>query len=203
MQCGYCWRPGGRPGLAGLVVVASGKRRGDRHGLGRAGRLVDGHRHRHGLRRDGAGPACRTCRRKTCRGPLCLARNHRHLGDLGGDECLCVRFARGWLDDCPGNRPRVRRAGIGLRPDQNRCGPIFRTGLAMRLFQTMIFTDRPREGVRLALTTLASGAILEIYPRGISISPETMVPLVLVHVSQSDVDRARRACEAFEREMMG
>jgi len=71
----------------------------------------------------------------------------------------------------------------------------------MRLFQTMIFTDRPREGVRLALTTLASGAILEIYPRGIS--PETMVPLVLVHVSQSDVDRARRACEAFEREMRG
>jgi hypothetical protein len=68
----------------------------------------------------------------------------------------------------------------------------------MRLFQTMIFADRPREGVRLAL---ASGAILEIYPRGIS--PETMVPLVLVHVSQSDVDRARRACEAFDREMMG
>ncbi len=27
----------------------------------------------------------------------------------------------------------------------------------MRLFQTMIFTDRSREGVRLALTTLASG----------------------------------------------
>jgi hypothetical protein len=73
----------------------------------------------------------------------------------------------------------------------------------MRLFQTMIFTDRPREGVRLALTSLASGAILEIYPRGISVSPETMVPLVLVHVSQSDVDRARRACEAFERELMG
>jgi hypothetical protein len=71
----------------------------------------------------------------------------------------------------------------------------------MRLFQTMIFADRSREGVRLALTTLASGAIMEIYPRGIS--PETMVPLVLVHVSQSDVDRARRACEAFEREMMG
>ena len=49
----------------------------------------------------------------------------------------------------------------------------------MRLFQTMIFADRPREGVRLALTTLASGAILEIYPRGIS--PETMVPLVFVN----------------------
>ena len=78
---------------------------------------------------------------------------------------------------------------------------VFRTGLAMRLFQTMIFADRPRNGVRLALTTFASGAILEIYPRGIS--PETMVPLVLVHVSQSDVDRARRACEAFEREMTG
>jgi len=91
--------------------------------------------------------------------------------------------------------------GIDLCPDQNRGDYVFRTGLAMRLFQTMIFTDRPREGVRLALTTLASGAILEIYPRGIS--PETMVPLVLVHVSQSDVDRARRACEAFEREMRG
>jgi hypothetical protein len=58
----------------------------------------------------------------------------------------------------------------------------------MRLYQTMIFADRSREGVRLALTTLASGAILEIYPRGIS--PETMVPLVLVHVSQSDVDQS-------------
>ena len=49
-----------------------------------------------------------------------------------------------------------------------------RTGLAMRFYETMIFTDWPREGVRLALTAFASGAILEIYPRGIS--PETMVP---------------------------
>jgi hypothetical protein len=40
----------------------------------------------------------------------------------------------------------------------------------------MIFAGRSREGVRLALTTLASGAILEIYPRGIS--TETMVLLV-------------------------
>jgi hypothetical protein len=120
---------------------------------------------------------------------------------IGGDERLCVRLACARLDDFPGNRPRFRHAGIGLRPDQNRGDYVFRTGLAMRLFQTMIFADRPREGVRLALTTLASGAIPEIYPRGIN--PETMVPLVLVHVSQSDVDRARRACEAFEREMMG
>jgi hypothetical protein len=50
----------------------------------------------------------------------------------------------------------------------------------MRLFQTMIFADRPREGVRLELSTVASGAILEIYPRGIG--PETGIPLVLVHV---------------------
>ncbi len=153
------------------------------------------------LRGPGARPACCACHDKASVGPLCLARNHRHLGDLGGDERLCVRLACGGLDDFPGNRPRVRRAGIGLRPDQNRGDYVFRTGFAMRLFQTMIFADRPREGVRLALTTLASGAILEIYPRGIS--PETMVPLVLVHVSQSDVNRARRACEAFEREMIG
>jgi len=93
---------------------------------------------------------------------------------IGRDECL--RLACRGLDEFPGNRPWFRRAGIGLCPDQNRGDPLFRTGLAMRLFQTMIFAGRSREGVRLALTTLASGAILEIYPRGIS--TETMVPLV-------------------------
>ena len=77
---------------------------------------------------------------------------------VAADERLCLRLSRGGLDDFPGNRPWLCRAGIGLRPDQNKGDYVFRTGLAMRLFQTMIFADRPREGVRLALTTLASAA---------------------------------------------
>jgi hypothetical protein len=45
---------------------------------------------------------------------------------LGG-----VRLACGWLADFPNDRPWFRRAGIGLRPDQNRGDHVFRTGLAM------------------------------------------------------------------------
>jgi len=70
MQWPQFWRPGGRAGLVGPVAIASGERHGHRHRVRRAGRLVDGYRYRHGLRRPGTGPACRPSRHKACRGPL-------------------------------------------------------------------------------------------------------------------------------------
>jgi hypothetical protein len=84
------------------------------------GRLAHGHRHRHGLCGLGA-------RHAGCSG--------RHKAAVTamppGDECLCVGLTCGWLADFPDDRPWFRRAGLGLRPDQNRGDHVFRTGLAI------------------------------------------------------------------------
>lgn len=45
------------------------------------------------------------------RWPAMPPSNHR-CDYLGGDECLCVRLACGWLADFPDDRPWFRRAGF-------------------------------------------------------------------------------------------